>query len=154
MDEVKKTECENAMLPEDEKCGKSEESINAETSEELSNTASGIEDNNKSSKIKDDDDFWDMWSWSALLSLVCSIITLIVGIYKMYVYNNGDSYPYELKNAYVGGDAYNYIINGTYATAFFVLTAMFFIGAIGLVGVHYLSVIKKNLKTKSNQKVL
>lgn len=47
--------------------------------------------------------------------------------------------PHKYVNAYVGGDAYNYIINGTYATAFFVLTAMFVLAAIGLVIIHYLS---------------
>ena len=35
-------------------------------------------------------------------------------------------YSSRLVNAYVGGDAYNYIINGTYAIAFFVLTAWIF----------------------------
>lgn len=34
------------------------------------------------------------------------------------------------KNAYVGGDAYNYIINGTHATAFFVLAVGFLISGI------------------------
>ena len=57
----------------------------------------------------------------------------------MINYNSGEFYPYETVNAYVGGDAYNYIINGAYANAFFVLTAMFILSSIGLVCVHYLS---------------
>ena len=48
-------------------------------------------------------------------------------------------YSSRLVNAYVGGDAYNYIINGTYATAFFVLTAMFVLAAVGFIIIHYLS---------------
>lgn len=36
----------------------------------------------------------------------------------------------EIKNAYVGGDAYNYIINGTYFTGFIVLGSAFIVGGI------------------------
>ena len=49
------------------------------------------------------------------------------GYDKMTNYDNSD-YSYE--NAYVGGDAYNYIINGTHATAFFVLAIGFLISGI------------------------
>ena len=77
-----------------------------------------------------------VWSVLAGCSLACSIFTLWKGIDKMTNYYNGDFYS---KNAYVGGDAYNYIINGNYATAFFVLTAMFVLAAIGLMILHYVS---------------
>lgn len=40
-------------------------------------------------------------------------------------YNSG--YSSLNKNAYVEGDAYNFIINGTYATAYFVLASGFLI---------------------------
>jgi len=44
-----------------------------------------------------------------------------MGFYKKNVYEMyGVSYM-EDKNAYVGGDAYNYIINGTYFTGYSVL---------------------------------
>ncbi len=36
------------------------------------------------------------------------------------------------KNAYVEGDAYNYIINGTYATAYFVLGSGFLLTSAGM----------------------
>lgn len=49
------------------------------------------------------------------------------GYDKITNYDNSD-YSYE--NAYVGGDAYNYIINGTHATAFFVLAVGFLISGI------------------------
>ena len=42
------------------------------------------------------------------------------GYDKITNYYNSD-YSMLNKNAYVGGDAYNYIINGTYAAAYFVL---------------------------------
>lgn len=84
-----------------------------------------------------------VWSALSIVSLVCACITFFKGIDKMVNYDNGDYYPYELVNAYVGGDAYNYIINGTYSTAFFVLTTMFVLTSIGLMILHYVS--KKNL---------
>lgn len=80
-----------------------------------------------------------VWKRLSIVSLVCAAFTLFKGIHKMTVYDSGDYYPYDIVNAYVGGDAYNYIINGTYATAFFVLTAMFVLAAIGLMVIHYVS---------------
>lgn len=57
-----------------------------------------------------------------------SIVMIIKGIDKMVNYENGygysdmSDYIYddegENHNAYVGGDAYNYIINGNYSTGF------------------------------------
>lgn len=85
------------------------------------------------------------WCKTAIVSLICGIITLCCGFYKMFCYDAG-----EVVNAYVGGDAYNYIINGTYATAYFVLTAMFVLASIGLVIIHYLS-NNKTVKPKEVQ---
>lgn len=68
------------------------------------------------------------------------------GCNKMLTYNNS---TYSRTNAYVGGDAYNYIINGTYATSFFVLAGSFLItGTIALVGG---GLIQKNEETKSDK---
>lgn len=83
------------------------------------------------------------WLWPAIVSALCSLVTLFKGINKMVSYSSGDHYPYKSVNAYVGGDAYNYIINGTYATAFFVLTTMFVLAAIGFVIIHYVSIASK-----------
>lgn len=80
-----------------------------------------------------------VWSVLSGCSLGCSLFTLYKGIDKMTNYRNSENYPSVNVNAYVGGDAYNYIINGTYATAFFVLTAMFVLAAIGLMILHYVS---------------
>lgn len=57
----------------------------------------------------------------------------------MLNYNNGEYYPYEYHNAYVGGDAYNYIINSNYATGLFVLATMFSLIGIGFIILYYLS---------------
>ena len=51
---------------------------------------------------------------------------LYKGYDKMTNYYSSE-YSYHTKNAYVGGDAYNYIINGNYATGFFTLSMGFLI---------------------------
>ena len=51
-----------------------------------------------------------------------SVLFLGSGFYKILFYVN-DSY--STTNAYVGGDAYNYIINTNYAVAYFILAFMF-----------------------------
>lgn len=65
----------------------------------------------------------------AVVFFVVSAIMLFKGINKMTVYNNSD-YESLIENAYVGGDAYNYIINGTYSACFFILSVGFFIGGM------------------------
>ena len=80
-----------------------------------------------------------VWCLLSIISLLSGCFCFYKGIDKMINYNSGEFYPYETVNAYVGGDVYNYIINGAYANAFFVLTAMFILSSIGLVCVHYLS---------------
>ena len=47
--------------------------------------------------------------------------------------------PYKTINAYVGGDAYNYIINGNYATAYFVLAVGLALICMGFLIVYYIS---------------
>lgn len=95
-----------------------------------------------------------IWSILAGCSLGCSFFTLYKGIDKMTNYYNSENYPDLNKNAYVGGDAYNYIINGNYATAFFVLTTMFVLTAIGLMILHYVSAEKTSLPPQVVQKTV
>lgn len=64
------------------------------------------------------------WPLTTIFSYVLSAISLGIGLYKLFVYENSE-YGSKI-NAYVGGDAYNYIINSNYATAYFVL-ALFFV---------------------------
>ena len=65
------------------------------------------------------------WSAAVVIAIIFYIISGIMlykGIDKMTNYNSSS---YHSENAYVGGDAYNFIINGTYATSFFVLSMGF-----------------------------
>ena len=80
-----------------------------------------------------------VWCSLAMMSFLCGCVTLYRGIDKMTNYYNSEYYVEANVNAYVDGDAYNYIINGNYATAFFVLTAMFMLAAVGFIIIHYLS---------------
>lgn len=48
------------------------------------------------------------------------------GLSKIFKYKNfGENLSSLNVNAYVGGDAYNYIINGTYSTTYCVIGAVF-----------------------------
>lgn len=69
------------------------------------------------------------------IGFIGAIISIGMGFYKMFVYENADEDSYfssENVNAYVGGDAYNYIINGTYATSYFVLAIVFMVFACSM----------------------
>ena len=83
----------------------------------------------------------NVWKVLSGISFSFSLIFLYMGFDKIYSYDNGELYPYTYHNAYVGGDAYNYIINGNYATAFFVLTLTFAMLGIGFCILAYLSKI-------------
>ena len=72
------------------------------------------------------------------ISIVICIITLCIGLFatlegidKKNNYYNSENYTSLNENAYVGGDAYNFIINGTYFTAYFTLASgMYVVSAI------------------------
>ena len=83
----------------------------------------------------------NVWKVLSGISFFVSLIFLYMSFDKIYSYDNGELYPYTYHNAYVGGDAYNYIINGNYATAFFVLTLTFAMLGIGFCILAYLSKI-------------
>lgn len=80
-----------------------------------------------------------LWKGLSIIAFIISAIILALGLDKMLNYNNGEYYPYEYHNAYVGGDAYNYIINSNYATGLFVLATMFSLIGIGFIILYYLS---------------
>ena len=82
---------------------------------------------------------WTFWNVTAIISFICAIFTFYKGYDKMMNYSNREYYPYDSINTYVVGDAYNYIINANYSTAFFVLTTMFVIMGIGFIIIHYVS---------------
>lgn len=56
----------------------------------------------------------------AVIMFIIAVIMLFKGYDKMTNYESSE-YSDHTVNAYVGGDAYNFIINGNYATGFFVL---------------------------------
>ncbi|MGP4076284.1 hypothetical protein [Halobacillus sp. K22] len=76
-----------------------------------------------------------IFTYLSFILLLTGITFLTLGFDRMHNYNNPDSeesYLFdddseEPKNAYVGGDAYNFIINGTHSTAYFVLASAMFI---------------------------
>ena len=86
-----------------------------------------------------------IWCWLSLLSFIGAGISFYKGVDKMVNYYNSELSFVKSVNAYVGGDAYNYIINGTYSTAFFVLTAMFVLAGIGFIMLHYLSDLRADV---------
>lgn len=70
----------------------------------------------------------------AVCFYIVSAVMLYKGYDKMTNYRNSESLYVENINAYVGGDAYNYIINGNYATGFFVLSVGFLLTGTICVG--------------------
>lgn len=68
-----------------------------------------------------------------VISAVCAILALVsylTGMNKITEYYYSEYASSErLVNAYVGGDAYNFIINGTYFAGYMALTAGFLVSA-------------------------
>lgn len=54
----------------------------------------------------------------ASITFVLGVFNLATGHDKIANYYNSENYSSLNENAYVGGDAYNYIINGTYFTGY------------------------------------
>lgn len=86
-----------------------------------------------------------IWVIISIIMFCVSIIMLYKGYDKIANYSSPkesslfpDGY-YGGTNAYVGGDAYNYIINSGYSTGFFVLSSMFFISGFACIIIYYLS---------------
>ena len=72
----------------------------------------------------------NVWTGSAILSYIFAVFVAFKGFEKISFYD-----PDKDVNVYVGGDAYNYIINAQYATAFFVLA-----GCAAIVGTLFLMI--------------
>ena len=62
---------------------------------------------------------------AAYLFYFFAFVSAGFGFYKYWYYDNSEGYAATPVNAYVGGDAYNYIINANYMIAFFVLALIF-----------------------------
>lgn len=74
-----------------------------------------------------------------------------IGFFHMFFYENSDTYYSTNVNAYVGGDAYNYIINATRATAYFVIS----FGSLISVFLNeiLMNIIDKNSTSKVNDNI-
>ena len=75
-----------------------------------------------------------MKNWARNMVFVISIALIVFGCVFMFMgfdkkdnYHNPESYLHSSKNAYVGGDAYNYIINSNYFTGYLTLASACFI---------------------------
>ena len=93
------------------------------------------------------------WKKLSIGSFTAAGIFVCIGFYKMLVYRCSEYYWEENINAYVGGDAYNYIINGTYATAYFVLANLFIVLAVGSLILYYLSANVEKTKVDVKESV-
>jgi hypothetical protein len=59
--------------------------------------------------------------WTTIICLLLGIIFLSMGFYKKNVYESDEYSWSEPKNVYVGGDAYNFIINSGYFAGYSVI---------------------------------
>jgi hypothetical protein len=64
-----------------------------------------------------------VWDLKVICSFIFAVIFVGIGFYKIFAYSNSDLG--DKVNAYVGGDAYNYIINSNLGIAYFVLALIF-----------------------------
>jgi hypothetical protein len=73
---------------------------------------------------------------------ICAAILIVIGSISLYMgfdkknnYVNSTSVLIESRNAYVGGDAYNYIINGTYFIGYSVIGgSLYIVSAVLITG--------------------
>ncbi|PHA58711.1 hypothetical protein COF07_10215 [Bacillus wiedmannii] len=74
---------------------------------------------------------WRIWG---IIFYIHSAVLLFLGFDRLGGYQNSKKSNTDLnKYAYVGGDAYNYIINTNVLTGFFVLSASFFVAGTMLI---------------------
>ena len=77
------------------------------------------------------------WIKGAFISYTLSFVSAWVSLYKLWVYKSEDDFESKV-NCYVGGDAYNYIINGTHATVYMLLSILFTLIASVILIIFYL----------------
>jgi hypothetical protein len=82
----------------------------------------------------------------ALIAFIFAGVMVYAGFDKINNYYSSADYPSLNKNAYVGGDAYNYIINAEYATGYFILALIGVITGFGLILMTIFARITSNLQ--------
>lgn len=106
------------------------------------------ENNNKDLAIANKDNLINLkihWIWY-ILGAICFIIT-IVYLVKANAYLDGTArmmgdYYDSMAKKYVGGDAYNYIIAGTYSTTITIRALIFCVLGIGSIIIGKISSLK------------
>jgi len=94
-----------------------------------------------------------VWNWFSFFAFCIASIMVYLGYDKIVNYYHSSDYSSLDKNSYVGGDAYNYIINGNYANGFFILALIFVVIAIGFIIAGFLdklTVLKENSMLKED----
>lgn len=85
-----------------------------------------------------------------IIFMLSSSIPFYLGFDKMLNYKNSEYFSTLSKNAYVGGDAYNYIINANYFTGYMVLgLALILIGGVILI-CDQINQLRNNNNNKDN----
>ena len=88
----------------------------------------------------------------SIIMFCVGFIFMILAFYKKDVYEYSEYSFVKDKNAYVGGDAYNFIINGTYFTGYMVLAgSLYIMGTIFLVGSSIIGAIEKERQVAITQ---
>ena len=69
----------------------------------------------------------------AIYFAMLGFVSLCMSFYKLWFYSKSEYSFSSNVNAYVGGDAFNYMINAGQATAYAVICICFWVAAIGVV---------------------
>lgn len=82
---------------------------------------------------------------ASIVLLILSIVCIAMGFDKMLNYHNSEYYTSSDRNAYVGGDAYNYIINASYFSGYVSLGGCLLIAStiLGVEGMKEKNELKK-----------
>lgn len=96
-----------------------------------------------------------IWVVLAIIAFLCSVVMIGLGVDKVVNYYNSENFSSLIKNAYVGGDAYNYIINASYATGYYVLALLSAVCGFGFLVMGFLNQLVENIqkiKTESPER--
>lgn len=86
------------------------------------------------------------WKILGIIIFIVSLVFICLGFDKLIDYGT-------YSNKYVGGDAYNFIINASKATAYFVLATFFLLLSIGCGIFYYFSNLKINTEIGKNKDI-
>lgn len=81
-----------------------------------------------------------------------SVIFIGMGLHRLFVYENSDSYSGRKINTPIGEESFDYIINAGQATAFFVVATLLVIVAGTLMIIDKMNEVKNNKKSENSFK--